>query len=110
MHFCLIGATHPCHKPRPVREADSLAAAGHTVRVVASSVTPYLELRDAELGSRQWGLGQVRLTAATSSSRGCGVRARIRRHAAKLLNLWPMPQLPVTDGRVPTKAVFHVIH
>ena len=55
MRVCLVGATHPCHNPRLVREADSLAAAGHEVRVVAPSFVAELRDRDHRLlAGRKW--------------------------------------------------------
>ncbi|MGE0405140.1 MAG: glycosyltransferase [Candidatus Korobacteraceae bacterium] len=66
MRFCLIGATHPCHNPRLVREADSLAARGHEVRVVALAHVPSLAEQDARLiASRSWRLQTVVLHSGT---------------------------------------------
>jgi glycosyltransferase involved in cell wall biosynthesis len=86
MRFCLIGAMHPCHNPRVVREADALVSEGHEVRVVAPSVMPHLERRDAELMARRsWRLDQVRLSPVTWQGRLRGFRARLRRHGARKL-------------------------
>lgn len=55
MRICLIGATHFCHNPRLLREADSLSEAGHDVRVVTPSFTAALDLRDEQhLARRKW--------------------------------------------------------
>lgn len=55
MRICLIGSTHFCHNPRLLREADSLANAGHDVRVVTPSFTPELDQRDQrQLARRKW--------------------------------------------------------
>jgi glycosyltransferase involved in cell wall biosynthesis len=60
MRLCLIGATHPCHNPRLIREADSLVEAGHQVRVVAPCFMPELEQKDRRLTvGRSWRLEQV---------------------------------------------------
>lgn len=60
MRICLVGATHPCHNPRLVREADTLVEAGHDVRVVAPSFMPELAQKDIRLMSRRrWRLGTV---------------------------------------------------
>lgn len=57
MRICLIGATHPCHNPRLIREADSLTDAGHDVRVVAPSFVAELRNRDRRLmKDRRWRL------------------------------------------------------
>lgn len=60
MRICLVGATHPCHNPRLIREADSLAADGHDVRVVAPSFMVDLRAKDlALLKNRKWRLETV---------------------------------------------------
>ncbi len=57
MRVCLIGATHPCHNPRLVREADALAERGHDVRVIAVRAVPGLIADDEKLvASRRWRL------------------------------------------------------
>jgi glycosyltransferase involved in cell wall biosynthesis len=54
---CLVGSTHPCHNPRLIREADTLAAIGHDVRVVAPSFMPELHEKDQRLiATREWRL------------------------------------------------------
>jgi glycosyltransferase involved in cell wall biosynthesis len=63
MRVSLIGATHPCHNPRLIREADSLAAEGHQVRVVAPSWNVYLAEKDRRLmAHRKWQLEMVDFT------------------------------------------------
>ncbi len=55
LRVCLIGATHPCHNPRLLREADSLAEAGHDVRVVTPSYMIELDQIDRrQLARRKW--------------------------------------------------------
>ena len=55
MRICLIGATHLCHNPRLLREADTLSEAGHDVRVVTPSFTLALDQKDAQhLARRKW--------------------------------------------------------
>jgi glycosyltransferase involved in cell wall biosynthesis len=55
LKICLIGATHFCHNPRLLREADSLTNAGHDVRVVTPSFTPELDRKDQrQLERRRW--------------------------------------------------------
>jgi len=55
MRICLIGAMHPCHNPRLLREADSLAEAGHEVRVVSPSYSLDLAQKDQRLmAKRKW--------------------------------------------------------
>jgi glycosyltransferase involved in cell wall biosynthesis len=55
VRICLIGATHLCHNPRLLREADSLSEAGHDVRVVTPSFTLALDQRDEQhLALRKW--------------------------------------------------------
>jgi glycosyltransferase involved in cell wall biosynthesis len=62
MRVCLVGATHPSHNPRLVREADTLHAAGHDVRVVAPCVIPELAQRDARLvARRRWRIERAEL-------------------------------------------------
>ncbi|HYP39880.1 MAG TPA: glycosyltransferase, partial [Chloroflexia bacterium] len=53
----LVGSTHPCHNPRLIREADTLAAMGHDVRVVAPSFMSELHEKDRRLiATREWQL------------------------------------------------------
>ena len=60
MRVCLIGATHPCHNPRLVREADTLAERGHEVRVIGVRTVPALMADDERLMStRKWRLERV---------------------------------------------------
>lgn len=67
-----------------VREADSLAAAGHDVRVVAPSLLTDLEPSDAHLVRyRRWRLDQVRLAPTTLKRRAYHLRARWRRRFAQ---------------------------
>jgi glycosyltransferase involved in cell wall biosynthesis len=55
LRVCLIGATHLCHNPRLLREADTLSEAGHDVRVVTPSFTLALDQRDEQhLARRKW--------------------------------------------------------
>ncbi len=55
VRICLIGVTHFCHNPRLLREADSLAAAGHDVRVVTPSFALDLDQKDQRhLLRRKW--------------------------------------------------------
>lgn len=53
LKVCLVGVTHPCHNPRLLREADSLAEAGHDVRVVAPAGVAELSEKDARLLQRR---------------------------------------------------------
>jgi len=60
MQICLIGVAHPCHNPRLLREADSLAEMGHEVCVVAPSISPELAERDRRhMAVRRWRLQSV---------------------------------------------------
>jgi glycosyltransferase involved in cell wall biosynthesis len=55
VRICLIGVTHVSHNPRLLREADSLSAAGHDVRVVTPSFTLALDQSDQRhLARRKW--------------------------------------------------------
>ena len=55
MKICLLGTAHPSFNPRLVREADSLAEAGHDVRVIASNHLSWAGARDqALLQHRRW--------------------------------------------------------
>ena len=60
MRICLIGATHVCHNPRLIREADSLAEAGHDVRVICPSFTRALDQSgERQLARRRWRFQKV---------------------------------------------------
>ena len=55
MRICLIGATHFCHNPRLLREADTLSEAGHDVCVVTPSFSLGLDQKDERhLARRKW--------------------------------------------------------
>ncbi len=86
MRVLLVGATHPCHNPRLVREADTLAEAGHQVRVVAPSWVPELAEKDRRLlRGRRWRLETVDFVP---ESRVGKARSRLilgRRRLARIL-------------------------
>ncbi len=83
MRVCLVGATHPCHNPRLVREADSLAASGHTVRVVAPSFMPALAAKDGRLlAHRGWRFDSVDFQPLSWRRRASSIRIRGRRRVA----------------------------
>ncbi|NUQ21435.1 MAG: glycosyltransferase family 4 protein [Gemmatimonadaceae bacterium] len=55
MRFCLVTQHHLCNNPRLVKEADTLTAAGHDVRVVWLDARADLRARDDELlATRRW--------------------------------------------------------
>lgn len=84
MRICLIGVTHPCHNPRLVREADSLADLGHEVRVIAPSFSLELAHRDRQLmASRHWRLQRVELCSNSIYGWLCSFRMRARRRFAE---------------------------
>jgi glycosyltransferase involved in cell wall biosynthesis len=107
MKICLVGATHPCHNPRLVREADTLADAGHDVRVVAPSHSRRLAAKDVRLvATRQWRFEPIdfRLSGITGRCRAVLVRGRRRaaavwhrgfpsRQAGELAYLLALPEL-----------------
>jgi glycosyltransferase involved in cell wall biosynthesis len=89
MRICLIGATHPCHNPRLVREADTLAEAGHEVRVVAPCYWDRLAAKDHRLLSRRrWQLQQVDFSPIGLSGRCRSVLVRGRHRAARACFPW----------------------
>ncbi len=77
----LIGG-HLCTAPRPQKEADTLAAAGHDVVVRGTWFDAKLVERDREfMANRQWRLDPIldlRPTSVSARSRNLGVRARAR--------------------------------
>ncbi|HEV7860737.1 MAG TPA: glycosyltransferase [Pyrinomonadaceae bacterium] len=81
MRICLIGTTHPCHNPRLLREADSLAEAGHEVRVVSPSYSLDLAQKDERLmAKRKWSHRKVDYLPAgwKGKSRSIFIRGRRR--------------------------------
>jgi glycosyltransferase involved in cell wall biosynthesis len=89
MRICLIGATHPCHNPRLVREADTLVEAGHQVRVVAPSYWDRLAAKDQRLlSTRSWRLQQVDFCPTGLAGRGRSFLIRGRRRAARTCYSW----------------------
>lgn len=86
MRICLIGATHPSHNPRLLREADSLAEAGHEVKVISPSFMLDLGEKDERhLARRKWQHQKVdfRPTTARKKIRSFIIRGR-RRAASEL--------------------------
>jgi glycosyltransferase involved in cell wall biosynthesis len=80
----LIGATHPSSNPRLVREADSLAEAGHEVRVVAPSFMEDLGVRDSRLlAGRDWTLESFDFRPVGWTGRGRSFAMRGRRKLAQ---------------------------
>ena len=87
MRFCLVTQHHLCNNPRLVKEADTLADAGHDVRVVWLDARPDLRARDdALLAGRGW-----RATPVAASREGVrgwigwawdGVRRELARRAS----------------------------
>jgi hypothetical protein len=82
MKICLVGATHPCHNPRLVREADTLADAGHDVRVVTPSHSETARLRRRLVATRRWRFEPVDFELSGVARRGRAVVVRGRRAAA----------------------------
>src|SRR5438132_142373 len=61
--ICLITPHHISLQPRALREADSLSAAGHKVRVVCRQTDPAVTENDCALmKSRRWQLQPVELS------------------------------------------------
>jgi glycosyltransferase involved in cell wall biosynthesis len=83
VRICLIGATHPCHNPRLLREADSLAEAGHEVRVVSPSYSLDLAQKDQRLlAKRKWSHQKVDYLPAGWKGKSRSVFIRGRRRLA----------------------------
>jgi len=79
LRFCLVGAAHPCYNPRLVREADTLAQAGHQVRVVAPLFNPALVEKDrALMAHRRWRLERVDFLPQHGRLRSLWIRGRRR--------------------------------
>src|SRR5208282_3380973 len=84
MRICLVGSTHPCHNPRLVREADTLAQLGHDVRVVAPSFMPELAELDRRLmAKRIWRLQLVQEAGKSFFARLGSAGMRLRRRLAR---------------------------
>jgi glycosyltransferase involved in cell wall biosynthesis len=80
VRICLIGATHPCHNPRLVREADTLAEQGQEVRVVGVRTVPELVADDDRLvATRKW---RLQMASILRSNRLRAARSRLRRALA----------------------------
>jgi glycosyltransferase involved in cell wall biosynthesis len=47
--ICILTGNHLCHNPRVIKEASSLARAGHNVRVLGGWIDPRLKARDIEM-------------------------------------------------------------
>jgi glycosyltransferase involved in cell wall biosynthesis len=83
VRVCLIGATHPCHNPRLVREADVLAELGHDVRVIAVRALSGLIADDEKLvASRRWRLQSASILRSPWPQRLRALPHRFRRAMA----------------------------
>ena len=83
MRVCLIGVTHICHNPRLLREADSLAEAGHDVRVVSPSFAAELDEKDKRhVGRRRWRHESINYIPSTLSGKTRSIFIRGRRKLA----------------------------
>jgi glycosyltransferase involved in cell wall biosynthesis len=84
LNICLIGATHPCHNPRLTREADALVHAGHSVRVVAPSITTALrEVDRRHVARRNWRLENVDYCPSGLAGKFRAVTIRGRRRLSR---------------------------
>jgi glycosyltransferase involved in cell wall biosynthesis len=83
VRICLIGATHPCHNPRLVREADTLVQCGHEVRAVTVRTSPQLIADDARLiATRQWRLQTASILRSPWPTLVRAIPGRLRRELA----------------------------
>ncbi|MBZ5566489.1 MAG: glycosyltransferase [Acidobacteriia bacterium] len=83
MRICLIGATHACHNPRLVREADTLAERGHEVRVVAVRSLPELIVDDERLiATRKWRFSAANILRSPWANRIRAIPSRLRRESS----------------------------
>jgi len=79
--ICLVTTTSVAHNPRLVKEADSLAAAGYGVRVVAFQSLGWVAERDQRLArGRAWRHEPVSIMPTTTQARGHFWRSRLRLH------------------------------
>jgi len=85
MRVCLIGATHPCHNPRLVREADTLTDAGHQCGLWPMSFASFGGERPAFNGGRKWRLQQIDFRPTGIRSRWRAFLIRGRRRAASFM-------------------------
>ena len=89
MRVCLVGAAHPCHNPRLIREADALAESGHQVRVVTPCHSASLAAKDQRLMSRRkWRLQQVDFRPVGIFDRWRAFLIRGRRRAVNRCRSW----------------------
>jgi len=83
VRVCLIGATHPCHNPRLVREADTLVECGHEVRAVAVRTSLPLVDDDARLiATRKWRLQTASILRSPWPNLVRAIPGRLRRELA----------------------------
>ncbi|HEX9988538.1 MAG TPA: glycosyltransferase [Chloroflexia bacterium] len=81
-----MGSTHPCHNPRLIREADTLAAMGHDIKVVAPSFMPGLHEKDRRLiATREWRLVSADFRPGTWRRRYRSLLVRGRKRFAREL-------------------------
>lgn len=87
MRVCLIGATHPTHNPRLLREADSLAEAGHEVKVLTPSFMIDLGEKDErQIARRKWQHHKIDFRPITKRQKIRSFIIRGRRRAASELH------------------------
>ena len=75
---CLVTTGHPSTNPRLVKEADALAEAGYTVRVVAAKFWAWADVADAAFDDRPWTVSYVRFGEMESGISGAKIRLRHR--------------------------------
>lgn len=104
--IAILSGNPLCHNPRVVKEAEALAAAGHDVEVLGSSISQEYRERDTKLTlNKKW-----KFIGLMAGKRGCGkLMQRAKRHLGnqvhRLLgceNWWqlgPMAEALLKEGR-----------
>jgi glycosyltransferase involved in cell wall biosynthesis len=82
--ICIITPGHLSTNPRVVKEADALAAAGHSVHVIACAYSAWGEAADAEFADRPW-VREPPVRFGPRAPKGLRLRQKARR--ASLLAL-----------------------
>lgn len=84
---CLVTSTHVSYNPRLTKEADTLAAAGYNVRVVAMNVEKWRSHLDEELmRSREWSLERINGRRDLASGFPLWARSAVRQRRARRSN------------------------
>ena len=96
MKIMIITPGHLASNPRVLKEASTLASAGHEIIVIYGQSIPWLAEADSQLAERQWRVVTVPFGRGCAGTLKHGLQVIRSRVAAMLLRYLPERWLPVT--------------